>query len=216
MSFTVDPETTQPASARRLWDTGRVYRREGSPYWWIYYRVNCRSVFESSKSTGRDVAEKLLEERLCERNRNRALRQKKRMARRMFEEFTDITLVDLLAHLVRMLAAELHKLKQSVPCVYFVQSGESIKIGHTNKLDARMPGLQCGNPEEIELLAHLPGPRALEKRLHKVFAKDRSTASGSAPASNSPASLNRRARSTARPNPSNAPYSRGSSNERPR
>jgi hypothetical protein len=84
-----------------------------------------------------------------------------------------VTLLDLLTDSVRALAAEIHKLNRPVPDVYFVQSGEFIKIGFTNNLELHLGALRCSNPTELEVLALLPGPRSLERRLHSIFAEYR-------------------------------------------
>ena len=95
------------------------------------------------------------------------------MARRIFERFTELTLSEVLSESVRVLASEMRRLHRPVPGVYFVRSGDFIKIGFASNLDTRKRELQCGNPTEIELLATLPGPRSLEKRLHSLFAQHR-------------------------------------------
>jgi integrase len=45
---------------------GHVYKRKGSPYWWIKFYVNTRPVFESSRSEKEQVAARLLRKRLDE------------------------------------------------------------------------------------------------------------------------------------------------------
>ena len=57
--------------------------------------------------------------------------------------------------------------------VYFVRSGNLIKIGVARNVRKRLDGLQCGNPELLSLLALQPGDQNLERRLHKQFAADR-------------------------------------------
>lgn len=60
--------------------------------------------------------------------------------------------------------------------VYFAQEegGGPIKIGHTNTpLGSRISFLQVGNPRRINVLAAYPGDDAEERRLHRLFAKER-------------------------------------------
>ena len=61
--------------------------------------------------------------------------------------------------------------------IYFAQdSGDfSIKIGYTSKPepDARLPGLQTGNPRRLVVLATMPGEMADEEALHERFASAR-------------------------------------------
>lgn len=56
------------------------------------------------------------------------------------------------------------------PCVYFLQSGGFIKIGHTNNIRKRLGNLQPGNPLTLELLGLIPADRGLERTLHRRFA----------------------------------------------
>ncbi len=60
----------EPA-ARTLWAiekerpaSGRVLQIAGSPNWYLSYNAGGRRVFESSRTSDRDAAERLLEERL--------------------------------------------------------------------------------------------------------------------------------------------------------
>jgi hypothetical protein len=59
--------------------------------------------------------------------------------------------------------------------VYFIQAGKGpIKIGYTAKPPRqRLAALQSTNAERLELLAVIPGNRALEQRMHYVFKKGR-------------------------------------------
>jgi hypothetical protein len=153
---------------------GRVYQRSGHRCWWVDYHINGRRHRLSSRSTDRTVAEQLLEKIIRERKAcSTQLEHERRTARRIFEQFTTLTLTELLTQSVRALASEMRGLDRPVPGVYFVRSGELIKIGFTNNLDTRMSGLQTGNISEIELLAMLHGPRSLERRLHSLFAEHR-------------------------------------------
>lgn len=55
--------------------------------------------------------------------------------------------------------------------VYFAgRIGGPIKIGVTTNLDRRRAGLQIGNPDTIEILASMPGDRAIEGMLKARFA----------------------------------------------
>jgi hypothetical protein len=147
-AFSVDAETARPASSRRR-GMGRTFLRHNT--WWIAYCINGKERRESARSADPEVAEQLLEERL--RDPMRAQRQRHRMARLMFERFTKVTLIDLLTDSVRALSAEMRKSGRPVPGVYFMRSGEFIKIGYASDLNERRDELQTGNPTEIELLA---------------------------------------------------------------
>ena len=60
--------------------------------------------------------------------------------------------------------------------VYFVQEGRTdspVKIGYSTYPDGRMEILQRGNPNELFLIAAIPGGIALEQRLHRRFAEGR-------------------------------------------
>jgi hypothetical protein len=57
--------------------------------------------------------------------------------------------------------------------VYFMQSGDLIKIGVARDVQKRIASLQCGNPEPITLLAAVAGDHKTERHLHQRFATDR-------------------------------------------
>ena len=58
--------------------------------------------------------------------------------------------------------------------VYFIQSGNAVKIGIAKDPDTRLRELQTGNCEHLVLLAVVPGGGgALEKELHRKFRKTR-------------------------------------------
>lgn len=59
--------------------------------------------------------------------------------------------------------------------IYFVQgeSGGAIKIGTTLNPVARMQSLQTGFPEELKLLAIIPGDAGRERKIHEYFGKFR-------------------------------------------
>lgn len=58
--------------------------------------------------------------------------------------------------------------------VYFVRSGEHIKIGVTNDWERRLLALRAGSPLLIELLALVRGGREFEAECHQRFAHYRS------------------------------------------
>lgn len=58
--------------------------------------------------------------------------------------------------------------------VYFVRSGEHIKIGFSVDVPARMKELATGNPVQLELLAVVNGGRDLERAIHEALANHRS------------------------------------------
>lgn len=57
--------------------------------------------------------------------------------------------------------------------VYFIQQAEDvngpIKIGTATNLTSRLKSLQCGNPEELRILAFVASNEALESLLHGYF-----------------------------------------------
>ena len=57
--------------------------------------------------------------------------------------------------------------------IYFIRSGQYVKIGRANSPLARLRQVQTGNPLQGELLAVLPGGRNSEARLHSAFAEYR-------------------------------------------
>jgi len=59
--------------------------------------------------------------------------------------------------------------------VYFIECGRGgpIKVGRAVDPEFRLAELQCGNPEELILLAHVSGGEALERRLHRELAEFR-------------------------------------------
>ena len=59
--------------------------------------------------------------------------------------------------------------------IYFVQgeSGGAIKIGTTLNPVTRMQSLQTGFPEELKLLAVIPGDAERERKIHEYFGKFR-------------------------------------------
>lgn len=54
--------------------------------------------------------------------------------------------------------------------VYFIRSGEAVKIGVSINVPLRTTVLATGSPWPVDLLAVMPGDRAAEKRLHRRFA----------------------------------------------
>lgn len=57
--------------------------------------------------------------------------------------------------------------------IYFVESGDRIKIGYSSSLTRRMKNIKHGSPFPTELLLYIDGSMADEKALHKRFAKAR-------------------------------------------
>jgi hypothetical protein len=58
--------------------------------------------------------------------------------------------------------------------IYFIQAGDSIKIGYTKKdVKYRLQKLQTGNPNSIKLLKKIKGTLKDEKRFHDMFSKYR-------------------------------------------
>lgn len=54
--------------------------------------------------------------------------------------------------------------------VYFVQSGDLIKIGYTEDLPSRISNLQVNNPTIVQVLKTIPGGYKEEQQLHVKFA----------------------------------------------
>lgn len=59
------------------------------------------------------------------------------------------------------------------PVVYFIQSGELIKIGTTADLTGRLGQLNTTAPEKLKILLVVAGGRTEEKQTHALFAAER-------------------------------------------
>lgn len=57
--------------------------------------------------------------------------------------------------------------------IYFIKSGNKIKIGTSIDVKARMAKMQVGSAEKLELLLTVPGGAERERQLHSQFAGDR-------------------------------------------
>lgn len=58
--------------------------------------------------------------------------------------------------------------------VYFIGNGRGqVKIGTASNVKSRLSGLQTGSPDELELLAYIPGGNARERKLHDEYAEYR-------------------------------------------
>lgn len=55
--------------------------------------------------------------------------------------------------------------------VYFIQSGDFVKIGYGNNVKTRLSKLQVGSPHELVLVHHHVGNRDDEASYHRRFAK---------------------------------------------
>lgn len=55
--------------------------------------------------------------------------------------------------------------------IYFVQSGDAVKIGYAANPEARVAQLQCSTPHPVTILGLQPGSPGDEKALHKRFAR---------------------------------------------
>lgn len=53
--------------------------------------------------------------------------------------------------------------------VYFVQSGDFIKIGYSKNVSERLVTMQTGSPTELILIATIPGSVITEERIHRLF-----------------------------------------------
>ena len=65
--------------------------------------------------------------------------------------------------------------EQSGQWVYIIGYGKSglVKIGTTTRPKQRVASLQATSIENLEVLAHFPGGRKLERQLHELFAEQR-------------------------------------------
>ena len=59
--------------------------------------------------------------------------------------------------------------------VYFVQSGDFVKIGFSKAIESRLTSLQTGNPVALKLLTTVTGPASLERMFHDLFAAHRTS-----------------------------------------
>ncbi len=71
--------------------------------------------------------------------------------------------------------AELKKSLKGWCYVYFVRSGNVVKIGTTEEPAARFRTLQTSHPSPLEMLAAVPAHAALEQAIHARFASLRQT-----------------------------------------
>jgi hypothetical protein len=69
----------------------------------------------------------------------------------------------------RTMAGEIPEEKKD-PVVYFIRSGDLVKIGYTAVLENRLNDLQVASPIELVVLATTPGGIELEQALHLQFA----------------------------------------------
>lgn len=53
--------------------------------------------------------------------------------------------------------------------VYFIRSGNFVKIGKANNPHKRLRQLQTGSPRKLELASVIPGGKSEEKRLHAKY-----------------------------------------------
>lgn len=58
--------------------------------------------------------------------------------------------------------------------IYFIECLGFTKIGYTTDPLTRIPAIQQGLPERVQVLCIIEGDRALEKKLHETFAINRS------------------------------------------
>jgi len=63
-----------------------------------------------------------------------------------------------------------NKFENRSTCVYFIRSGDLIKIGYTGDLEERKRTMQVNNPTIVEVLKTIPGGYPEEQELHKKFA----------------------------------------------
>lgn len=80
-------------------------------------------------------------------------------------ELTDATIEDVLDRAKRM--------KNRKHRVYFLASGERVKIGVTTNVNNRVRAISSMSPDRLEIAFIIPGDRTSEKLLHGLFAPDR-------------------------------------------
>ena len=51
--------------------------------------------------------------------------------------------------------------------IYFVKANNSIKIGCSDNPKHRIGGIQCSNPDKLEVLLVIDGDKSLECELHQ-------------------------------------------------
>ena len=57
--------------------------------------------------------------------------------------------------------------------IYFVRSGDLVKIGYASSVEKRIPTLRTSNPNAIVVLGAMTGDMEAERALHERFAKHR-------------------------------------------
>lgn len=57
--------------------------------------------------------------------------------------------------------------------VYFVRSGDAVKIGFTTDLESRVKAFRTASPEEFDVWMTIEGSARLERYFHRMFAGDR-------------------------------------------
>lgn len=57
--------------------------------------------------------------------------------------------------------------------IYFVRSGDAVKIGYAERPDKRIPSLKTANPNELVVLGVMEGGVGDEKELHRRFSRRR-------------------------------------------
>lgn len=83
---------------------------------------------------------------------------------------TETTLVrKYVRELIAQVGSHVGVVAPPVSYVYFVQAGDSIKIGVTVDLGARISALQTSTPHKLKLLKAIAGGRPEEIELHKRF-----------------------------------------------
>lgn len=71
---------------------------------------------------------------------------------------------------------------RSLAMLYFIRSGQYVKIGVADNPWERLSNFQIASPEKIELLAVAPGSSDEEARHHSMFSKHHARGNGITPA----------------------------------
>jgi hypothetical protein len=126
-----------------------LYRREGSPFWWVRCYVDGERGRVRRWSTGVRTDDP--------RGRAKAV----------------AVTIDSLADPLSPMRTR-HKRHQKIRTIYFVRSGDKVKIGIAGDLDARLAKMRCDSAAPMELLGSRPGGLGEERALHARLSAHRS------------------------------------------
>lgn len=142
-----------------------LYRRKDSPYWWMHIvRVEGPPIRESTRI-------------LHKRNTPYQTADCKVMAEHLFQARmaelakADIAAISRRSHEsgIEEVRSPLKKSPEGWCYVYFIECGETVKIGKALDVSRRMKSLQTGQSSPHKLLAAIPTHAAFEQALHVRF-----------------------------------------------